>query len=77
MKKLLICLFLLQSIAPVEAQNNHYTDSLKKVLATTRQDTTKVQAYRGLSEEYQWSYPDTALSFAKPGLALTKKFVMK
>jgi signal transduction histidine kinase len=73
MKKLFICLFLLQCSAITRAQDYHYIDSLKKVLSTTRQDTIKVQAYISLSDEYAWYYPDTSLSYAMPGLALAKK----
>jgi tetratricopeptide (TPR) repeat protein len=73
MKKLFICLFLLPCSAITKAQDYHYIDSLKKLVSTTRQDTIRVQAYIGLSDEYAWYYPDTSLSYAMPGLALAKK----
>ncbi len=73
MKKLFICLFLLQCSAITRAQDYHYIDSLKTILATTQHDTIKILTYARLSEEYQWSYPDTALSYSMPGLALAKK----
>src|SRR4030095_12270805 len=36
-------------------------------------DTNKVKLYAALSLEYQWSYPDSALSYSLPGLQLARK----
>ena len=54
-------------------QNVHYVDSLKKALSQSEEDTNKVKLYVNLSREYQFSYPDSALSYSLPGLQLAKK----
>src|SRR5258705_5777108 len=54
-------------------QNVHYVDSLKKALSQSEEDTNKVKLYVNLSWEYQWSFPDSALSYSLPGLQLAKK----
>ena len=72
MKKLICLCMLLCNIAGSQAQSTE-TDSLKKVLATTKEDTTRVLVLEGLSFAYQYSYPDTALHYAMEGLQLAKK----
>jgi len=68
-------LIILYSLLAISAlpQNVHYIDSLKKALSQSEEDTNKVKLYANLSWEYQWSYPDSALSYSFPGLQLAKK----
>src|SRR5258705_4472529 len=54
-------------------QNVHYVDSLKKALSQSKEDTNKVRLYVNLSWEYQFSLPDSALSYSLPGLQLASK----
>src|SRR6476646_4319496 len=54
-------------------QNVQYVDSLKKILSKSEEDTNKVKLYKDISWEYQWSYPESALSYSLPGLQLAKK----
>ena len=72
MKKLICLCMLLCNIAASHAQSTE-TDSLKQVLATAKEDTTRVLVLEGLSFAYQYSYPDTALHYALQGLQLAKK----
>ena len=60
-------------VTSAHPQNVHYIDSLKKALSQSEEDTSKVRLYANLSWEYQWSYPDSALSYSLPGLQLAKK----
>ena len=68
-------LIILYSLIAISAlpQNVHNIDSLKKALSQSEEDTNKVKLYANLSWEYQWSYPDSALSYSFPGLQLAKK----
>jgi len=68
--------FLSICISNTVAQQS-FTDSLKKRLAIAGQDTSKVNLYRDLVWEYQWSYPDTAITYALTGLQLTRKLNYK
>jgi tetratricopeptide (TPR) repeat protein len=49
------------------------TDSLKRLLAITMADTSRVLLLEDLSFAYQYSYPDTALHYALQGLQLAQK----
>ncbi|HYK47771.1 MAG TPA: tetratricopeptide repeat protein [Parafilimonas sp.] len=49
------------------------TDSLKILLATTTEDTSRVLLLEDLSFSYQYSYPDTALHYAMQGLQLARR----
>ncbi len=60
-------------VISVLPQNMLYVDSLKKALSQSEEDTNKVKLYVNLSWEYQFSYPDSALSYSLPGLLLAKK----
>ena len=55
-----------------QAQNTE-TDSLKKSLLTTKDDTKRVSVLEGLSYAYLSSYPDTAMQYALEGLRLAQK----
>jgi two-component system, NtrC family, sensor kinase len=73
MKSTSLVLFFSLIVISVFPQNMHYVDSLKKALSQSEEDTNKVKLYANLSWEYQWSYPDSALSYSLPGLQLAKK----
>src|SRR4030095_3262272 len=55
------------------SQHLYNVDSLKELLSRSKEDTNKVKLYAALSLEYQWSYPDSALSYSLPGLQLARK----
>jgi len=55
-----------------QAQNTE-TDSLKRLLIITKEDTSRVLIYEGLSYAYQYAYPDTAFHYALKGLQLARK----
>src|SRR3954447_20522732 len=72
-QKILVAILLLSiCISNIVAQQNA-TDSLKQRLSYAREDTSKVSLYRDLVWEYQWSYPDTAITYALSGLQLSRK----
>ncbi len=73
MKCTSLVLFFSLLIISALPQNVHYVDSLKKALSQSEEDTNKVKLYEKLSWEYQFSYPDSALSYSLPGLQLAKK----
>ena len=73
MKCTSLVLFFSLIVISVFPQNMHYVDSLKKALSQSEEDTNKVKLYANLSWEYQFSYPDSALSYSLPGLQLAKK----
>src|SRR5438874_2024228 len=55
----------------VKAQNTE-TDSLKKLLSVTADDSKRINILEGLSYAYLASYPDTAMKYALDGLQLAK-----
>jgi len=71
-KGLLIFLLLLYTAESTKGQNTE-TDSLKRVLANTREGPGRVLALEGLSYAYVSAYPDTALQYAEEGLQLAQK----
>jgi len=66
---LLVNLFFLSAI---HAQNTE-TDSLKRQLARTSDETARVVILEGLSYAYLSSFPDTALEYATEGLRIAEK----
>src|SRR3954469_15240939 len=71
-QKIFVVILLLSiCIVNAVAQQNA-TNSLKMRLASAREDTSKVSLYRDLVWEYQWSYPDTAITYALSGLQLSR-----
>ncbi|MBD0286876.1 MAG: tetratricopeptide repeat protein [Flavisolibacter sp.] len=70
-KSILSFIVLLFSVCSV-AQNSE-TDSLKRKLATAKEDHDQVMVLEGLSYAYRSAYPDTALLYALTGLALARK----
>lgn len=73
MRWLFISILLLLFINLAKAQDYQIIDSLKQELSSAKEDTNKVFLYYNLGYAYQWSFPDSALSYAIPGLALSKK----
>ena len=74
MKKIIvlfIAVHLLQNL-PVDAQPNA-ADSIKKLLQTERQDSSRVTLLNLLSRQYYYNYPDTALVLGQEALALARK----
>ncbi|MFH2141315.1 MAG: tetratricopeptide repeat protein, partial [Bacteroidota bacterium] len=65
---LLISLITLIS-CPLVAQQN-VADSLKKILSSAKNDTTKIHTLILISEEYSLSLPDTALYYTEKALYL-------
>jgi len=54
-------------------QNQRKIDSLFNVINTTKQDTTKAEAYANICDAYSRSNPDTAMYFGNLGLKLAKE----
>jgi len=73
MKCTSLILFFSLIVVSALTQNLHLIDSLKEVLSRSKEDTNKVNLYADLSFKYQWSYPDSALSYSLPGLQLARK----
>jgi tetratricopeptide (TPR) repeat protein len=74
MKKLMtlfVAIHLLQNL-PVAGQTSA-SDSLKQLLQTERQDTTRVNLLNQLAVQYYFNNPDTALVFGQQALALARK----
>src|SRR6516225_552425 len=69
--KALFCIIALCYYTSMSAQNVE-TDSLKKELAATNDDTKRVTIMESLSYAYLSSYPDTALQYALKGLQLAQ-----
>ncbi len=63
---------ILFSYTVATAQNTE-TDSLKKLLPVTNDDSKRVSVLESLSYAYLSSYPDTALEYALQGLQLAQK----
>jgi tetratricopeptide (TPR) repeat protein len=72
MKKFTFLLILACNFQFAPAQNTE-TDSLKKLLIITKEDTTRVLVLEGLSYAFHFSYPDTALQYALEGLRLAQE----
>lgn len=67
---LFVAIHLLQNL-PVAGQTSA-ADSLKQLLQTERQDTSRVWLLNQLSRQYYYNYPDTALVLGQEALALAK-----
>ena len=72
MKKLIMLLLLMYIVDSIQGQNTE-TDSLKKLLDTSREGPARVLVLEGLSYAYVSAYPDTALKYAVEGLQLAQK----
>jgi signal transduction histidine kinase len=74
MKKILLLPFFFAFQAGVFAQNYHYADSLKHLLATEQEeDTTTVIHYLRLASYYTWSFPDTAIMYFQKAYLLSNR----
>jgi two-component system, NtrC family, sensor kinase len=71
-KNRLIILFLFTSLY-VNAQMITNRDSLKQVIATTKQDTSRIIALWNLAFTYAFVHQDSAILYANEGLELSKK----
>ncbi len=55
-----------------QSQNQIKLDSLTNIITTTKQDTTKIKACLEAGKEYEKFAPDTALTYYKKALKITK-----
>lgn len=51
-----------------------WVDSVKKVLATQKEDTNKVWMLTGIADYYSFNDPDSSIIYAKHALAIAEKF---
>jgi signal transduction histidine kinase len=64
---------LLSGLSVIAAAQAARTDSLKLLLQTEKEDTTKALIYSQLARAYLYVKPDTALLYAQEGLVLGRK----
>ncbi|MEO6814023.1 MAG: ATP-binding protein [Ginsengibacter sp.] len=76
MKKLIILIFLVNSISFLSAQQN-YEDSVLTQLSKAKDDSTRVNLLNSLSAYYFLSNPDTAFVIAQQGLRLAQSIGYK
>jgi hypothetical protein len=50
------------------AEKNNSLDSLKKLIASFKEDTNKALLLVRISNIYMWSYPDSTLAYSLKGL---------
>ena len=72
MNKLFLLLNINLLILTAFAQNKVKTDSLKQVIATTKQDTVRIKTYLNLGKLYMNSIPDNALSYYNKALKIAR-----
>ena len=70
--RILTCILAISYCVCVAAQNVE-TDSLKRSLLETKDDSKRVYVLEALSYAYLSSYPDTALQYALEGLRLAQE----
>ncbi len=70
-----ICILLLACIVKLNYgyTQSHTIDSLKQLLNSAKQDTTRSLLFGQLSHEYTMTNADTALMLAQEGLTLAKE----
>jgi signal transduction histidine kinase len=73
MKPLYITILLVLSTLMIAVSQTSETDSLKKLLAQTGTDTTRVLLLNGLASSYRFSNPDSAMILAQQALLLSRK----
>ncbi len=66
-------LFLILSISAFSQSNNTTIDSLKRVLAVAKNDTSKVNTYNSIADKYKESNPDSTAFYAMKAAALARK----
>jgi len=64
---------ILTTVTNADSQNVRYVDSLKNKLRGNKEDTNMVRNSMYIADQYVWSLPDTALSYAKRSLELAEK----
>jgi signal transduction histidine kinase len=69
----ILLLFMAFCFVTVTKAQNEETDSLKKLLNTTKESSERVVILEGLSYAYLSAYPDTALQYAIQGLQLAQE----
>ncbi len=72
MKKIIIVLCLFCLVSSVKAQIS-WADSMKNLLSTGKDDTTKLNLLSTLVVAYTWSIPDSALTYVQQEMSLAKK----
>src|SRR5436190_5266537 len=72
MKKVIIVLCLFCRGGSVNAQFS-WADSLKNLLSSAKEDTTKLNLLSVLVVKYTWTIPDSALTYAQEELLLARK----
>src|SRR5688572_26106855 len=72
MKKLILLFIISTSITHLHGQHKE-TDSLKKLLSTTKESPERVVMLENLSYAYLSTSPDTALQYGTEGLRLAEK----
>jgi signal transduction histidine kinase/Flp pilus assembly protein TadD len=79
MKNLAVALVIILSITTAKAQqsNQFYIDSLKHELTIAKEDTNKVWVLNTLSQNYTWSFADTAVLYAQQALELSQRLNFK
>src|SRR4051794_20314975 len=73
MRSLYITILLLLSTLMTAISQMSETDSIKKLLAQSRADTTKALLLSQLANAYRFSNPDTAIILAQKALLLSRK----
>ncbi len=77
MRKAAFLLTLYLTSSPAAFSQNRNTDSLKRVLATTKEDTARVGLLYTIGRSYLYSKPDTCLLIGEQGFALSQRINYK
>ncbi len=72
MKKIIIILCLFFIVSSVNAQIS-WADSLKNLLSSAKDDTTKLNLLSTLVVRYTWTMPDSALTYVREEISLARK----
>jgi two-component system, NtrC family, sensor kinase len=77
MRKLIVLLMLLDCCSSTVFAQDKKTDSLRQLLSTTKEDTSRVLLMEEIATTFIYSIPDTALFIAQQGLQLSNKIDFK
>ncbi len=66
-------LFLILNASAFSQSNNTVIDSLKRVLAVAKNDTSKVNTYNSIADKYKESNPDSTAFYALKAASLARK----
>jgi len=72
MKKIIVVLCLFCLVSSANAQIS-WADSLKNLLSSAKDDTTKLNLLSTLVVKYTWSMPDSALTYVQREISLARK----